>query len=371
VHIVRALLRVHVVDPSAFTLPYDAALSHALGSRALPGGGALVTLYTSRFAYGSPAPVPDYRFEEPFYRRSSRLRNPRVRRLAKAFEHVPDMLAYRRVAASADVVHFQWLAVQQLDLHLLPSGRPLVLTAHDVLPREGSGARRSAQRKLYGRVDAVVAHSEHSRRRLVDELEIAAERVHVIPHGPLRPWEGQSEAPLPLPATKRPVVLFFGLLRPYKGLDLLMEAWRGITDAELWVVGMPRGVDIARLDAPAGVRFLPRFVGDGEMHALMRHATMLVAPYREIEQSGAVFTALGAGLPVVLSDVGGFPELASTGAVELFPSGDAGALREAISRLLSDPTRREAMAAAALSLEEGEWSWARIAERTLALYRSL
>jgi glycosyltransferase involved in cell wall biosynthesis len=167
------------------------------------------------------------------------------------------------------------------------------------------------------------------------------------------------------------VALFFGLLRPYKGLDLLMEAWRGITDAELWVVGMPRGVEIAQLDAPAGVRFLPRFVSDGEMHALMRHAAMLVAPYREIEQSGAVLTALGAGLPVLLSDVGGFPELASTGAVELFPAGDAGALRAALSRLLSDPTRREAMAAAALSLEAGELSWSRIAERTLALYRSL
>lgn len=330
-----------------------------------------MSLFTSPFAYGPPAAAHGFLAREAFYRRSSRIHDARLRRIAKAFEHVPDMLGYRRAAASADVVHFQWLALQQLDLHLLPRGRPLVLTAHDVLPREGSAARRSAQRRLYERVDAVVAHSEHSRRRLVDDLGIASDSVHVIPHGPLRPWQGQPEAALPLPATERPVVLFFGLLRPYKGLDLLMEAWRGITDAELWVVGMPRGVEISRLAAPEGVRFLPRFVSDGEMHALMRHAAMLVAPYREIEQSGAVFTALGAGLPVVLSDVGGFPELAPTGAVELFPTGDADALRAAIVGLLSDPDRLKTMARAAAMLEQGELSWARIAERTLALYRAL
>ena len=78
------------------------------------------------------------------------------------------MLRYRRAARAADVVHFQWLTVQQLDGHLLPGRRggrpPLVLTAHDVLPREGRARRRAAQRRLYERFDAIVVHSEHGRR---------------------------------------------------------------------------------------------------------------------------------------------------------------------------------------------------------------
>ncbi len=56
--------------------------------------------------------------------------------------------------------------MQPLDGHLLPRGRPLVLTAHDVLPREPRPGQRAAQRRLYGRFDAVVVHSEHGRERL-------------------------------------------------------------------------------------------------------------------------------------------------------------------------------------------------------------
>jgi glycosyltransferase involved in cell wall biosynthesis len=112
-------------------------------------------------------------------------------------------------------------------------------------------------------------------------------------------------------------------------------------------------------------------VGDGEMHALMRRASLLVAPYREIEQSGVVFTALGAGLPLLLSDAGGFPELARTGAAEIVPAGDADALRDALRALLADGPRLARMAAAAARADSGELSWTSIAARTLALYESL
>jgi glycosyltransferase involved in cell wall biosynthesis len=82
-------------------------------------------------------------------------------------------------------------------------------------------------------------------------------------------------------------VLCFGLIRPYKGIDVLLEAWRGIEDAELWVVGLPK-MDLAplRAAAPPGVRFVPRFVADDEIPAFFRRADLVVLPYREIEQSG-------------------------------------------------------------------------------------
>jgi glycosyltransferase involved in cell wall biosynthesis len=165
------------------------------------------------------------------------------------------------------------------------------------------------------------------------------------------------------------VVLFFGLLRPYKGLDVLLEAWRGIEGAELWIVGMPR-MDISglRVSAPANVRFLTSFVADAQIPALMRAASMLVLPYRQIDQSGVLFTALASAVPLLLSDVGGFPEIASSGAARLFKAGDAESLKAAIEQLLKDPASLANMAASARRVAAEEYSWGRIAARTLKLY---
>ena len=353
-------MRVHLVDPSAFTPPYDRALAAALAR-----AGADVTLVTSRFAYGPVPTADDYAVDERFYRWAPGAARSRARFAAKLVQHVPDMLRYRRTARGADVVHFQWLTVQPLDVHLLPPVRPLVLTAHDVLPREPRPGQRAAQRRLYERVDAVVVHSQHGARRL-RALGVPAERVHVIPHGAFTHLSELPEGELPLPETERPVVLFFGLLREYKGIDVLLEAWRGIDDAELWIVGMPR----MKLDPPTlpGVRFLPRYVSDEELAALFRRADLVALPYREIDQSGVLFVALAFGKPLLLSDAGGFPEVAAAQSV---PAGDAAALHDALVALLADSERRNAMAQAALQAAATTYSWDAIARQTLALYEAL
>jgi glycosyltransferase involved in cell wall biosynthesis len=360
-------LRVHLVDPAAYTPPYDHALSAALAR-----AGVDVTLVTGPFAHGE---VPRqavlgagggiYSVDERFYRWSP----GRGRRFARLAQHVPDMLRYRRAAAAAaDLVHFQWLPVQALDVRLLPA-RPRVLTAHDVLPREPRPGQLRGQRRLYERMDAVVVHSEHGRGRLVGELGLDPASVEVIPHGAFTHLAQLAPADLPLPDTDRPVVLFFGLLRPYKGLDVLLDAWRGIEGAELWVVGRPLGVE-PPADTP-GVRVVPRFVPDAQVAALFRRADVVVLPYREIDQSGVLFTALAFGKPLVLSDAGGFPEVAATGAAELVPAGDPAALRETLTRLLADEGRRERLAAAAARAAAEKFSWETIAERHVALYRRL
>ena len=132
-----APVRVHVVDPSSYTPPYDHALCRALGV-----AGAEVELITSRFAYG-PVAVPDgYVRRELFYRAALGAPGGRVRMASKLAQHVPDMLRYRRVARAADVVHFQWLPVQHLDGHLLPRahrGRGAPRTP----PRAGGDVARS------------------------------------------------------------------------------------------------------------------------------------------------------------------------------------------------------------------------------------
>jgi glycosyltransferase involved in cell wall biosynthesis len=365
-------MRVHLVDPPAFTPPYD----HALAS-ALARAGVDVELITSRFAYGD-VPQPDgYMRRELFYRRALGAAGSRTRRLSKLAAHVPDMLRYRRVAAEAGVVHFQWLTTPVLDVHLLP-GRPLVLTAHDLLPREPRPGQLAAQRRLLERVDAVVVHSEYGRGQLVDGLGLDAARVHVIHHGAFAHAASGPRAPLPPELSAgggsdgRPVVLFAGLLRAYKGLDTLLEAWHRVTGAELWIAGRPM-MDIAPLRALGGegVRWVPRFVSDGELAALLDRADVVVLPYartQRFDQSGVLATALAFGKALVVTDIGGFSEIADAGAARLVAPDDPADLGAALAELVIDPAQRERLADAALAAARGPYSWDAAAQATLALY---
>jgi glycosyltransferase involved in cell wall biosynthesis len=228
---------------------------------------------------------------------------------------------------------------------------------------------------LYERADAVVVHSHHGRERLVVDLELPAERVQVIPHGAFSYLtELPEEQPLPeeVAEVEGPVVLFFGLLRPYKGLDVLLEAWRGIGGAELWIVGLPRmPLKPLRERASPSVRLVPRFVPEAQVPAWFRRADLVVLPYREIDQSGVLFTALAFGKPLLLTSVGGFPEVAETGAAELVIPGDPSALHIALKRLLEDPGRRQALAAAAREAAATTYSWDGIAARHVELYERL
>jgi glycosyltransferase involved in cell wall biosynthesis len=365
-------MRVHVVDPSAFTRPYDHALCAALAR-----AGADVELITSRFAYGE-APVPGgYAVHESFYRRALGPAGSWLRLASKVAQHGPDMLRYRATARAADVVHFQWLAVQAVDRHLLPP-RPTVLTAHDLLPREPRPGQVRAQRRLYGAVDSVVTHSAYGRDLLVRALGVDPAKVRVIHHGAFdhltRP---AHEVPLPseLAGVSVPVVLFFGLLRPYKGLETLLDAWRGIADAELWIVGRPRmPLEPLRAHAGSSVRFVPRYVSDAELPAYFRRADLVVLPYARTERldfSGVLATALAFGKATVVSDVGGFGEVAASGGVRLVASGDADALQAALERVLGDPEERRRLERGAAAAAAGAYSWEAAARQTLALYGEL
>ena len=361
------------MDPSAFTPPYDRALAAAL-SRA----GATVELLTTRFLYGPVPPAEGYRVDERFYRRAAGRGLEAFGRLPfKAAEHVFDMLRFRR-DAGADVVHYQWLTAPALDVHLLPPARPRVMTAHYVLPpRPSRRAVRSAHR-LFSRMDAVVAHSEHGAARLRDEVGLEPDRVRVIPHGAFDYLTRlPEEKPLPeeLEGAEGPVVLSFGLIRPYKGIEDLLEAFRRLRGAELWIVGNPR-MDVGPLrELAAGVagrvRFVTRFVEDAEIPAIFRRADVVALPYLDAEQSGVLYTGLAFGKPLVLSSVGGFPEIAAAGAARLVPPGDTGALAAALAELTGDEAARAELAAAALAASAGPFSWDEAARRTLELYREL
>lgn len=370
-------MRVQIVDPSGYVTPYDHSLSAALAAEGLD-----VELLTTPFLYGPAPEARGYEVSERFYRRASGrgLDAWRSRRALKLAEHVPDMLRYRRHSRDADVNHYQWLPLEPLDAWLLPHARPRVLTMHNVLRRGGGRRGLATTRRLAERMDAVIVHSRHSARELTERAGTDPGRVHVIPHGAFDYLTRlPEEVPLSaeLAAVEGPVVLSFGMVRPYKGTDVLLEAFRELEGAELWIVGMPLHTPMEPLHelarkVPGKVRFVTRYVSDAELPAFFRRADVLALPYRQIDQSGVLYTGLAFRKPMVMSSVGGFVEVAEDhGAGRLVPPADPGALAGAIRELLDDPDERERLAAAAGTAAKGPFSWESVAQRTARLYGEL
>ena len=318
-------MRIALVDPLAYTPPYDHHLAVALARR-----GHDVTLLTSAFLHGE-APEPDgYHREELFLPLSTRLLrgSPRARfRLAlKGVEYVPSALRLlRRVKElDADVVHLQWLPRPELDVRWLTRlGRPTVLTAHDVFPRRERAL--PAFRRALGLVDRVIVHSQRAAEQL-REFDPVVIRHPVFEGKPLGPPHGKT-------------LLFFGLIRDYKGLDVLIRALPTIPEAKLVVAGDPLDpVEPVQRLAPADrVEWRLRFVEEPEVAELMEQAAVVVLPYRRLDSSGVLATAIGYRRPVVVSDVGSLGEIVREfGAGLVVPPDDDAALAAACSSLLED-----------------------------------
>ena len=350
-------MRVLLCDPPAFTPQYDHELAAGLAR-----AGAEVELLTSRFRFGDLPEAEGYRRSEPFYPWSSRaFRRSPLRLPLKALEHPVGMARLAR--APADVVHLQWLAWPRLDRTLLRLRAPAVFTAHDLLPRRSSSDRR-LWLDLFGRFERIVVHSGRGREALA-ELGMPADRLRVIPH-PVFPSD-------PPRADDARTLLALGVIRPYKGLGDAIEATKRVDGARLLVVGDPmEPVDAYRATAGERAEWRLGYVPDAELDRALGEATVAVFPYRaELDQSGALLRALGAGVPAVVYDVGGLAEpVHAFGAGRVVPAGDVDALADAVRGLLDDPAALEQAREGARRARE-ELTWDRAAAAHLALYGEL
>jgi len=344
-------VRVLLADPPAYTPYYDHELATALAA-----AGADVELVTSRFRFGT-TPAPDgYRRSELFYPLSSRLfGRSRLRIPVKALEHPLGMLRLAR--RRPDVLHVQWLAAPQVDERLLRLHAPSVFTAHDLLPRR-TASRVELWRRLLRRFDRVVVHSERG-RELLRELGVDA-RVIPLPISPSdveRRDDGRT-------------LLFFGIIRPYKGLDDALEVVRRIDDARLLVAGDP-AQPIDR-DEVERVEWRLGYLPEAEVERALGEGTIALFPYRpELDQSAALAKALGGGVPAVCYDVGGIAEpVKRFGAGRAVPAGDVEALTAAARELLDDAGALARAREGARRARE-TLTWEAAARAHLELYREL
>jgi glycosyltransferase involved in cell wall biosynthesis len=320
---------------------------------------------------------------------------PRVpRRVLKLSEALVNLSAlYARFLVSPpDVIHVQVLPMLKwrlpLDFWFLEfcrkRGSKIVLTVHDLLPHDTGEAHKKTFLELYRMVDRLICHSDHIRARLVAEFSVPEEKVSVIPHGPFFYDMPAASSDMPPGFEQKPgtvLVLWQGIIFPYKGIDLLLRAWQRVEardgDCRLAIVGTgaPELLEEIREQVKSlglkRTQLEPRFVSARELVALYRAADVVVYPYRAITTSGALATGLALGKTIVASDLPVFREiLTDRESALLVDPEDADVFADALTSLVHDADLRERLASAVRAMDFGEQSWISIAKKTIQAYES-
>ena len=246
---------------------------------------------------------------------------------------------------------------------------------HNVVEHEDSAIKRSISRRVLGQADVFITHSRADAALLKDLLGLADEgRVLVSPHPEyrhlnVRPVD-QAAARAKLGITAERVILFFGFVRNYKGIEVLADAMplllaelsvHLVVAGEFWDGARRFLWRLKKLGLEDAVTTVPRFVPNEEVPVFFIAADLVVLPYRSATQSGVVQMAYGFERPVVATNVGGLPEMIRDGETGiLVPPGDPAALASAIVDFFRNG-RGPAMRAA-IQGRRGEFSWERMVE---------
>jgi len=287
-----------------------------------------------------------------------------------------------------DVVHFQGVGTPLLDQFFLkPLIRhlPVVLTVHDVKPHyERFVSRASFIKRSLQIPHRLIVHYEDGKRQLVDHWGVSADRIDVIPHGivplqnPPDPIDARKKLNLPL---DRQIILFFGGIRPNKGLDVLLKAMKIIKSRDQQVLLVIAGGLLGRFnfesysdmirkfDLSEYVQTFIQFIPEEEVDYFFAASDLVALPYLKFEaQSGVLLRAYAHKKPVVASNVGAMGELVFTDKVGLtVEPGAVEPLAEAVINALDSLDKFRSYYSPEL---EEKYSWEHIAELTMRSYQA-
>lgn len=388
-------LRIAVIDPSAFTIPYDRHLCQSLAS-----SGHRTVLFTRAersqdyFSLtADPAGVTNpnpFRTEALFYQGRGWLHESRFRPLRlghKAVQHVRSMrlLAARLRAFNPQVIHFQWLVLPAIDRLFIERIRrlaPVVLTVHDAEAFHAPTSRLQlfGWKRCLALFDRLIVHTAYTRSCL-QEIGLPAERIVQIPHGLLTNAAPAAVADPPASPDGFCRLLFFGSIKAYKGLDVLIRALSLIPlpvrrNVRLRIVGRLHGSsgEIRQLVESCGVadqvEWHLGFFRDDELDRYLRESDAVVFPYRRIDASGALMTALPFRRPIIASRIGQFNELLQDRQSALLVTPDnPQELANAIAEIAQNSDLKAQLAAGLSEAVQRVPVWDEIAQQTVAVYR--
>lgn len=255
----------------------------------------------------------------------------------------------------------------------------VVWTAHNVLPHERrTSDDAAAARELGGAAHAIIVHAGTTLPQLA-EVAIPTDRAVIIPHGhyrgvyPVTQTRAEARADLALKES-HVAVLFFGLIRPYKGVPELVRIFVECArhEACLIIAGACHDPEADRaIKEAADRRVVHRdgYVEDGEVAAYFLAADLVCLPFRRVTTSGSLMLAMTFGRPVIAPRVGaiaGLPEDVGF----FYDADDPLGLRKALTDALARPGDRRARGSAAAAYA-GRFSWDELARMTYRVYRDV
>lgn len=289
------------------------------------------------------------------------------------------------------IIHIQWLRFNFIDGVFFPwfarfCGHRVVYTAHDVLPHNIDNRKvRRLFRNIYRSQNSLIVHTNFNRNRIIDEFGIRPEKVNVVKHGVYHIPDDQridfahGKRMLGV-AEKEYILLFFGIITEYKGLDLLAESMnmlkRSGKKVRLVIAGrIQTGFEeeMAKLKQELGeeVIYYLRFIKKEEVNMLFGAADATVLPYREASQSGVMFMSFAHGVPVIAPNLGGFPDDVAEGEMGyVFEPGNPVSLSQTIEKTkahfgLNNATTRGHI----IKLTSEKYQWDESASELIKIYR--
>lgn len=326
-----------------------------------------------------------------------RISSPLLRQSLKFLEFCVNSsaLAFRFAFRKPDILHVQYIPLLQRGLpfelwflkYVRWLGVPIVYTVHNVLPQDTGERYKKFYQRAYPLADLLICHNQAAWTRLVEEFSIDPKRIRVVPHGPMfydgrRPAVAEARARMELPPDQC-VVLWQGVVVPYKGINFLLDAWSRIqasgANARLIIAGtgdarLLQGIreKVHALRVEKTVRLELRFLPVEELTRFYQAADIVVYPYKDITTSGALLTGISYAKTIVASNLPPFREMLQDGKnAALVEYEDVDGLAKTLARLIQDPAERKRLAEAIAALNSTQDPWLPIARQTLECYREV
>ena len=295
------------------------------------------------------------------------------------------------------VIHFQRPLGREHDFYFMKFLKLLrfntVYTAHDLLPHDSNSFYdQNLYKKIYQIPDKIIVHSENDKREIVGAFQVNLDKVSVIPHGSYDLFyrdknitKDVAKQKLGIPDGKK-IILFFGLIRKYKGLEYLVYAFQRVKeeldDTVLFIVGNIHDENsedfkfysdlIDLISHDDNIIRVNEYVPFEKINSYFLASDVVVLPYIKTYTSGVLLAAYAAGRPVIVTDTGALSEVVDVGKSGfIVPPKDINALACAIIKTLSDQDQMEKMGNYAKYLSETVYSWNSIALKTINVYQSL
>ncbi len=317
-----------------------------------------------------PGQLYDYSAREPTFR------NIDVYRVIDWYN--PATWIYPLLKMESPILHLQWWSpatghVYYSMTRLASRKRRIIMTVHNILPHEANLVYRTIWRVVLKRADGYIVHSERNRDQLHELYPYTRNKeIAVIPHGipekeRLDTTTSRKRLGIPEDAT---VFLFFGTVREYKGVDILIRAFGKVRgNVYLVIAGKPWIDPTPYIELGRGtnrIKFDFRLIPDEEVPYYFSAADLVILPYRWFSsQSGVSSLAIGYGIPVIVSDVGGLPDVADPQAV--FPAEDVDELARLMQRFVDEPDFRNRLHTTAMMVRD-RFSYGRVAGMTCDFY---